>query len=123
MSSRSFAQDHTPTEIRLNREAKTLDVEFDDGQSFAIRIELLRVESPSAEVQGHSADQKQLVTSKQDVGITDITPIGNYAVRIKFDDGHDSGFFTWNILYRYGQNQDSLWTHYLDELKVANLNR
>ncbi|MBL4693699.1 MAG: DUF971 domain-containing protein [Magnetovibrio sp.] len=122
-SSRSFGQDHSPTEIRLNRDNKTLDVDFDTGETFSIRIELLRVESPSADVQGHAPGQKKLVSGKQDVAITDITPIGNYAIKIKFSDGHDSGYFTWNILYRYGKNQDQLWSHYLSELKAANLTK
>jgi len=121
--SRSFGQRHTPTEIRLNREAKTLDVAFDNNQSFALRIELLRVESPSAEVQGHSASQKQLVSGKRNVGISEITPVGNYAIAISFDDGHDSGYFTWNLLYRYGENQDQLWAQYLSELSAADLSR
>jgi len=121
--SRSFGQRHTPTEIRLNREAKTLDVAFDNNQNFALRIELLRVESPSAEVQGHSASQKQLVSGKRHVDISEITPVGNYAIAISFDDGHDSGYFTWNLLYRYGENQDQLWAQYLSELTAADLCR
>jgi DUF971 family protein len=121
--SRAFGQRHTPTEIRLNRDDKTLDVAFDNGQCFAIAIELLRVESPSAEVQGHSASQKQVVSGKRDVGISQITPVGNYAIAITFDDGHDSGYFTWNLLYRYGEHQDQLWAQYLNDLSAANLRR
>jgi len=119
----TFGQRHAPTEIRLNRKAHTLDIDFDNNTSFAIPIELLRVESPSAEVQGHAPSQKQLVSGKRDVEIEAITPVGNYAIAITFNDGHDSGYFTWNLLYRYGENQDAMMTHYLNELRAANLSR
>jgi len=121
--SRDFSQKHTPTEIRLNRDNASLDIDFDDGQNFSIPIELLRVESPSAEVQGHSADQKKWIGGKRGVMITEITPVGNYAVTITFDDGHDSGIYTWNILYRFGEHQDAMWAMYLDEIKAAGLTR
>ncbi|MBL4747232.1 MAG: DUF971 domain-containing protein [Magnetovibrio sp.] len=120
---RTFGQRHTPTEIRLNREAKTLDVDFDNAQSFCIPIELLRVESPSAEVQGHGTGQKVIVAGKRNVAITEISPIGNYAVAIKFDDGHDSGYFTWNLLYNFGENQAPLWAEYIEALDDQNLSR
>ncbi|PHS77141.1 MAG: hypothetical protein COB59_09705 [Rhodospirillaceae bacterium] len=121
--SRDFRQQHTPTEIRLNRDNASLDVDFEDGKNFSIPIELLRVESPSAEVQGHSADQKKWIGGKRGVMITEINPIGNYAVAIVFDDGHDSGFYTWDILYRFGEHQDAMWAMYLDEIKAAGLSR
>jgi len=120
---REFGQRHTPTEIRLNREDKTLEVTFDDGKSFTIPAELLRVESPSAEVQGHGPDQKTLVGGRRNVAIMEITPVGNYAVALKFDDLHDSGIYTWDVLYNFGENQDAMWALYLDDLKAANMSR
>lgn len=120
---REFGQRHTPTEIRLNREDKTLEVTFDDGKSFSIPAELLRVESPSAEVQGHGPDQKTLVGGRRNVAIMEITPVGNYAVALKFDDLHDSGIYTWDGLYAFGENQDAMWALYLDDLKAAGMSR
>lgn len=120
---REFGQSHTPTEIRLNREDKTLEVTFDDGKNFSIPAELLRVESPSAEVQGHGPDQKTLVGGRRNVAIMEITPVGNYAVALKFDDLHDSGIYTWDGLYNFGENQDAMWALYLDDLKAAGMSR
>ena len=120
---REFGQSHTPTEIRLNREDKTLEVTFDDGKAFTISAELLRVESPSAEVQGHGPDQKTLVGGRRNVAIMEITPVGNYAVALKFDDLHNSGIYTWDLLYNFGENQDAMWAQYLDELKAAKMSR
>jgi len=120
---REFGQRHTPTEIRLNREDKTLEVTFDDGKSFSIPAELLRVESPSAEVQGHGPDQKTLVSGRRNVSIMEITPVGNYAVALKFDDLHDSGIYTWDGLYNFGENQEAMWALYLDDLKAAGMSR
>ena len=91
-----------PTEIRLNRADKTLDVTFDDGARFALPAELLRVESPSAEVQGHNPDQKQIVAGRRHVGIIAIEVVGNYAVRLTFDDLHDTGIYSWEYLYKLG---------------------
>lgn len=91
-----------PTEIRLASDRKTLQVTFDDGACFAIKAEALRVESPSAEVQGHSHAQKKIVTGKENVRITDVQPVGHYAVRLVFDDGHDTGLYTWPTLYKFG---------------------
>lgn len=122
-ANRQFGQSHTPTEIRLNRDDKLLEVDFDDGAKFKVPFELLRVESPSAEVQGHSPDQKQLVSGRRNVEIMEITPVGNYAVALKFDDLHDSGIYTWDLLYNFGQNQDAMWAHYLEELEAAGLSR
>lgn len=122
-ANREFGQSHTPTEIRLNREEKLLEITFDDGQSFKIPAELLRVESPSAEVQGHSPDQKKLVAGRRHVNIMEITPVGNYAVALKFDDLHDSGIYTWDYFYNMGQNQDAIWANYLKELEAAGLSR
>jgi DUF971 family protein len=101
-----------PTQIVLHRATKTLAVAFDDGKRFDIPYELLRVESPSAQVQGHSAAQKVFVKGKADVEIIRAEPVGRYAVRLVFSDGHDSGIFTWDWLYRLGRDQDALMAAY-----------
>ena len=101
-----------PSEIRLSTDKKTLNVTFEGGNSVALSAELLRVESPSAEVQGHGVGQKTTPLGKQDVRITGIEPVGNYAVRLIFDDGHSTGIFSWDILQAYGQRQDSLMADY-----------
>ena len=118
-----FSQAHKPVEIRLKREEKTLEVDFDDGCSFRLPAEFLRVESPSAEVQGHGPGQKQLVSGRRYVGIMDVTPVGNYAVSIKFDDLHDTGIFSWSTLYQYGKDQEEMWSDYLAALEEAGLSR
>ena len=118
-----FSQAHKPVEIRLKREEKTLEVDFDDGCSFRLPAEFLRVESPSAEVQGHGPGQKQLVSGRRYVGIMDVTPVGNYAVSIRFDDLHDTGIFTWSTLYQYGKDQEEMWSDYLAALEEAGLSR
>jgi DUF971 family protein len=112
-----------PTEIRLNRADKTLDVTFDDGQRFALPAELLRVESPSAEVQGHTPDQKKIVAGRRHVGIIAIEAVGNYAVRLTFDDLHDTGIYSWEYLYRLGSEQATLWSGYLTALEQRGLSR
>jgi len=101
-----------PTELRLNPEKTVLTVRFEDGVSYALPAEYLRVESPSAEVQGHGPGQKQIVTGKENVRITGLEPVGNYAVRILFDDGHDTGLYSWQTLARLGREQDRLWAAY-----------
>ncbi len=118
-----FSQKHKPTEIRLKRDEKVLEVDFEGGESFALPAELLRVESPSAEVQGHGPGQKTLVTGRRHVGIMEVTPVGNYAVCLKFDDLHDTGIFTWDTLYDYGANKEALWRAYLDALDLEGLSR
>ena len=118
-----YANHPTPTEIRVKREEKTLEVDFDDGKSFALPMELLRVESPSAEVQGHGPGQKTVVAGRRHVGIMDVEQVGNYAVRLKFDDLHDSGIFSWQTLYDYGLRKDELWADYLAALKAQGLSR
>lgn len=110
-------------EIRLRRAERRLDVAFDDGSRFALPAELLRVESPSAEVQGHSPAEKRIIAGKRHVGIAGIEPVGHYAVRLLFDDGHDSGIFSWDYLYRLGQEQDRLWHDYLAALAAQGLSR
>ena len=119
----SFGAEHWPTEIKLKRAEKRLDVSFDDGSLFALPAEYLRVESPSAEVQGHSPAQKQLVAGCRRVGIERLEPIGHYAVRILFDDGHDTGIFSWTYLYELGREQAEKWQRYLDALAAAGLSR
>jgi DUF971 family protein len=104
-----------PTEIRLSPDKRTLTVSFDSGERFALPAEYLRVESPSAEVQGHHPSQKQTVEGKKTVAISDIQPVGNYAVRLVFDDGHDSGLYAWDYLFELGSELDSRWLAYLIE--------
>ncbi len=112
-----------PTEIRLDRAARVLHVSFDDGTQFALPAEYLRVESPSAEVQGHNPGQKQTVAGRRHVGITGIEAVGNYAVRLVFDDLHDSGIYSWDYLRELGQRQDQNWSAYLDALASRGLSR
>ena len=108
--------DAWPSEIRLSADKKTLNVTFEGGESMVLSAELLRVESPSAEVQGHGVGQKTTPLGKQDVRITGIEPAGNYAVRLTFDDGHNTGIFSWDILQDYGRRQDSLMADYRDRV-------
>ncbi|SDH83198.1 gamma-butyrobetaine hydroxylase-like domain-containing protein [Roseospirillum parvum] len=112
-----------PTGLHLDRQARQLSVTFDDGASFDLPAELLRVESPSAEVQGHGPDEKVLVAGKRNVGFIDIEPVGRYAVRLIFDDGHDTGLFTWEILYRLGRHREAIFEAYLKALEEHGLSR
>lgn len=112
-----------PVEIRLSKDRKRLTVRFDDGADFALSAEYLRVLSPSAEVQGHSRDQRVTVPGKSEVAITAIDPVGNYAVRLTFSDGHDTGIFSWSYLRRLGEEEDALWGEYLGELAAKGLSR
>lgn len=121
--SATYGTEHQPTEIRVNREAKTLEVDFDDGKSFSIPAELLRVESPSAEVQGHAPDEKRIVSGRKHVNIMEVAAVGNYAITIKFDDLHDSGIYSWETLYDFGENQDKMWNEYLKNLETHGLSR
>jgi DUF971 family protein len=102
-----------PSEIRLNPARDTLSVAFDNGERFELAAEYLRVESPSAEVRGHGAAPKTIVKDKQDVKIAGLEPVGNYALRIGFDDGHDSGLYSWAYLHRLGAEKEKIWTEYL----------
>ena len=111
--------DRTPTEIRLRKQSRLLVVGFDDGSSFELPFEYLRVYSPSAEVRGHGPGQEVLQTGKEDVDIKALYPVGHYALRIAFDDGHDTGLYTWNYLYELGSEYDHRWQDYLDRLKAA----
>ena len=112
-----------PTELRLHKDRKTLTVSFDDGTSFELAAEYLRVRSPSAEVQGHSPAERRTVGGKRDVQILELNPVGNYAVRLVFDDLHSTGIFSWDYLFELGQNREQYWREYLDELKDKNLSR
>ena len=114
---------HWPEEVRYLSTDKRLEVGFDNGVRFSYPAELLRVESPSAEVQGHSASEKKIVAGRKHVGIMEIEPIGNYAIRIKFDDLHDTGLFSWQYLYQLGENQDAIWQTYLDAIEGQGLSR
>lgn len=122
-AAQAFDTVHWPTEIRYVSAEKTLVVGFDSGETFRYPAEFLRVESPSAEVQGHGPGQKQIVARRRHVGIMEIEPVGNYAVRLKFDDLHDSGIYSWQYLYRLGREQDALWQAYLDTLAEKGLSR
>ena len=113
----------TATELRLDRAARVLHVTFDDDVRFSLPAEYLRVESPSAEVQGHAPDQKICVGGKLNVAITAIEPVGHYAVRLVFDDGHDSGLFTWDYLRSLGEQHDRRWDAYLAALSERGMSR
>jgi DUF971 family protein len=102
-----------PTELRLDKTKTLLTVHYDTGERFSLPAEYLRVESPSAEVQGHGPDQKTIVVGKESIAITALEPIGNYAIRIVFDDGHDSGLFSWDYLHELGREQQTKWATYL----------
>jgi DUF971 family protein len=112
-----------PSEIRLDRARRVLHVSFDDGTAYALPAEYLRVESPSAEVQGHHPGQKQTVAGRRFVGIIGIEPVGHYAVRLIFDDLHDSGIFSWDYLHELGCKQEQLWAAYLAALDARGLSR
>jgi DUF971 family protein len=112
-----------PTELRLQKDRKTLIVSFDSGQSFELPAEYLRVRSPSAEVQGHSPAERRTVGGKRGVAILELHPVGNYAVRIVFDDLHSTGIFSWDYLFELGANRERYWREYLDELAAKNLSR
>ncbi|HEY8614196.1 MAG TPA: DUF971 domain-containing protein [Roseomonas sp.] len=113
----------TPTEIRLNRAERRLEVTFDDGSTFRLPAEYLRVESPSAEVQGHGPGEKTLVHGKREVGILAVEPVGHYAVRLVFDDRHDTGIYTWETLHQLGREYDARWAEYEAQLAAKGLSR
>lgn len=108
-----------PTSIELHQKSRILDIIYDDGAHFALPCEYLRVYSPSAEVQGHGPGQEVLQIGKEDVAITAIEPVGHYAIKLVFDDGHDTGLYTWNHLYELGKNQAQKWQDYLNRLAQA----
>jgi DUF971 family protein len=112
-----------PTELRLHKDRKALTVTFDNAESFELAAEYLRVRSPSAEVQGHSPSERRVVAGKRDVQILELNPIGNYAVRLVFDDTHSTGIFSWDYLFELGRNHDKYWQEYLKELADKKLSR
>lgn len=108
-----------PTDIRLHQKSRVLEVFFDDGAHFQLPCEYLRVYSPSAEVRGHGPGQEVLQLDKENVNISAIEPVGNYAVRLVFDDGHNTGLYSWNVIYTLGENYDTFWREYLARLEKA----
>ena len=112
-----------PTEFRLRKDRKALTVTFDSGDRFELPAEYLRVKSPSAEVQGHSEEERKTVPGKRNVEILEVLPVGNYAVRLVFDDLHSTGIFGWDYLHDLGHNYASYWQDYLDELATKNMTR
>ena len=113
----------TPTEITVHQQSRQLELAFDDGARFSIPFELMRVYSPSAEVMGHGPGQEVLQTGKRGVLIEEIEPVGHYAVRPRFSDGHDSGLFTWDYLYKLGAERDAMWQAYEQRLSAAGRGR
>ena len=112
-----------PTEIRLRKDRRELTVSFDSGEIFGLPAEYLRVKSPSAEVQGHAPEERKTVAAKKYVEIIEVQPIGNYAVRLVFDDMHSTGIYSWHYLVELGRNRDQYWQDYLDELSAKGLTR
>jgi len=110
---------HHPTELKLHQKSRLLEIAFDDGARFHLPCEYLRVYSPSAEVRGHGPATAKLQLGKEQVNITDLLPVGRYAVKIVFDDGHDSGLYDWNYLYTLGEKRQLLWALYLEKLARA----
>ena len=119
----SAAAQAWPSELRLHKDRRTLTVSFDNGERFDLPAEYLRVKSPSAEVQGHSAEERKTVPGKREVGIIEVLPVGNYAVRLVFDDLHSTGIFGWEYLLELGRNHTRYWQDYIDELASKNLSR
>ncbi len=113
----------TPTDITVHSQSRVLEVSFSDGQTFRIPFELMRIYSPSAEVQGHGPGQEVLQTGKREVGVAGLEPVGNYAVQPRFSDGHDTGIFSWDYLYFLGSQQDRLWSDYESRLQAAGVGR
>jgi len=112
-----------PTEIRLHKDRRTLTVGFDSGESFAFPAEYLRIKSPSAEVQGHAPEERKTVPGKRYVAILEVQPIGNYAVRLVFDDLHSTGIYSWDYFVDLGRRQEAYWQEYLDEVAAQGLSR
>ncbi len=112
-----------PVDIRLHQASRRLEISFDDGRTAMLSCEYLRVYSPSAEVRGHGAGQEVLQVGKESVNITGIEPVGNYAVRLTFSDGHDTGLYSWDYLYDLAEHQDTLWQAYLERLAAAGVQR
>ena len=117
------AESPWPTELRLHKDRRTLTITFDNGESFDLAAEYLRVKSPSAEVQGHSPEERKTVAGKRTVAILELKSIGNYAVRPVFDDQHSTGIYSWEYLLSLGRNRERYWQDYLDELSAKRLTR
>ena len=113
----------SPTEIKLHKKSRLLEIAFSDGKTFSFPFEFLRVHSPSAEVRGHGPGQEVLQIGKKDVDIENIEPVGRYALQITFSDGHDTGIYSWDLLHDYGLNQEKLWQDYLKRLSAAGASR
>lgn len=114
---------YNPTEIQLHQKSRVLEIAFDNGKRFKLSCEYLRVYSPSAEVAGHGPGQEILQLGKEDVSIKAVEPVGNYAVRLVFDDNHDTGIYSWNYLYELGEHREAKWRKYLQRLKEAGYER
>lgn len=120
---RSASDNPWPEELRVKKNEKRLEVDFDTGETFYLSAEYLRVESPSAEVKGHGAEEPKTVGGKRLVGISNVEPVGNYAIRITFDDGHDTGLYSWDLLYKLGSEENHLWADYLRRLREKDMSR
>src|SRR5437667_12078502 len=114
---------HVPIEIKLHQKSRVMEISFSDGRSFRLPYEFLRVYSPSADVRGHGPGQETLQVGKRDVTIAELDPVGHYAVRPKFSDGHDTGIYSWDYLYDLGERQEELWQRYLARLAAAGARR
>jgi len=112
-----------PTEIKLHQKSRVLEISFDDGKTFRLPFEFLRVHSPSAEVRGHGPGQEVLQAGKKNVEITSVDPVGSYAMQLHFSDGHDTGIYSWELLYEFGEQQDAMWQHYLERIEQAGASR
>ena len=112
-----------PTEIKLHQKSRMLEIAFTDGKVFQLSCEFLRVYSPSAEVRGHGPGQEVLQAGKKSVDITKIEPVGSYAIQLTFSDGHDTGIYSWDLLYDYGMRQQEMWHHYLKRMEDAGASR
>jgi DUF971 family protein len=119
----SGTQSAAPTTITLHQNSRVLELEYSDGKHFRLPCEFLRVFSPSAEVRGHGPGQEVLQVGKQDVEILRLEPVGNYAVQPVFSDGHDTGIYSWDLLYEYGMKQERMWAAYLERLQAAGASR
>jgi DUF971 family protein len=112
-----------PTELRLHKDRRALTISFEDGTSVTLPAEYLRVESPSAEVQGHNPNERKTVPGKRNVGIMEVNPVGNYAVRLVFDDMHSTGIYSWDFFQQLGREYDQRWANYLEQLELKKLSR
>jgi DUF971 family protein len=112
-----------PTALTVHKQSRVMEIAFDDNSTFSLPFEFLRVYSPSAEVRGHGAGQEVLQTGKRDVQITEVEPVGHYAIKPQFSDGHNSGIYAWDYLYWLGENQPQLWEEYLQQLEAAGFTR